>query len=427
MGNFNALNNKLFHALEHLVPTLAQLLGYRVTLSKSTKEMPEQRFMLSEHGHLLFKISIHPGSVPVGVIEVDAAARTDDFATRTVARFVSTVRHFFGKCYTARQVVELLLKDEQFFWDNLVLSINTANENFSVHKVLLTMREALHFRYEGEQPSFGIHMTWNLNRLRANDSIRLLDIQGAPRLDALLQTWKGAHVLSNGESAMLIITAGGRASHMAIPRAADLGTQMAGWELVPQEYRWLSILGSGRDVSITNSGVGEQLLLTSKFALKWSRRSWTRLTHNRVSSLTSSYLPAGIASLFLQILGELSFARTGALIVVSDEKQAATLLQQATRGINGRFNEPIAFELTAGTKALFKKLCSLDGATVLNRTGKLVDAGLILSHTQDTHSPEEGSRTAAARAASHYGLAIKVSADGPVTVYRNGQKMALVS
>ncbi len=78
------------------------------------------------------------------------------------------------------------------------------------------------------------------------------------------------------------------------------------------------------------------------------------------------------------------------------------------------------------TVKLFKDLCSVDGALLLRGDGSVIDAGLILNLPPDA-SPEEGARTAAAKAASKYGLAVKVSADGPVTVYKEGQKLAFLT
>ena len=73
-------------------------------------------------------------------------------------------------------------------------------------------------------------------------------------------------------------------------------------------------------------------------------------------------------------------------------------------------------DLDAQTLARFGEL---DGATILDRDGRLLAYGAILSSSDSEH---EGARTAAAKSLSHHALAVlKVSEDGDITVFRQGQ------
>lgn len=64
------------------------------------------------------------------------------------------------------------------------------------------------------------------------------------------------------------------------------------------------------------------------------------------------------------------------------------------------------------------RLAALDGATVLDRDGGLVAYGAIVSSADSEH---EGARTAAARTLSTSALvALKVSVDGDITIFRDG-------
>ncbi|MNC90124.1 hypothetical protein D3C83_61810 [compost metagenome] len=65
-------------------------------------------------------------------------------------------------------------------------------------------------------------------------------------------------------------------------------------------------------------------------------------------------------------------------------------------------------------------LASLDGATVTDRSGRLLAAGAILRHTSEyPHSGGviEGARTKAAMAAGEFGPVLKVSEDGVITFF----------
>ncbi len=69
-------------------------------------------------------------------------------------------------------------------------------------------------------------------------------------------------------------------------------------------------------------------------------------------------------------------------------------------------------------------LAAVDGALIVDRTGKLITFGTILRVPGRRAAKEdEGARTTAARFASKFGLAIAVSADGPVSVYYRGKEL----
>jgi hypothetical protein len=80
---------------------------------------------------------------------------------------------------------------------------------------------------------------------------------------------------------------------------------------------------------------------------------------------------------------------------------------------------------TALDPSVFAGLASLDGATVVDRTGHLLAAGAILRHpeTEDLQPVGiiEGARTTAAIAASRFGPVLKVSEDGVITFFDRGR------
>ncbi|MFA5159234.1 MAG: hypothetical protein WC484_01875 [Candidatus Omnitrophota bacterium] len=68
-------------------------------------------------------------------------------------------------------------------------------------------------------------------------------------------------------------------------------------------------------------------------------------------------------------------------------------------------------------------LAAIDGATLFNETGKLIAYGAVLPMRP---SGSEGSRSTAARQLSEQGFVIKVSADGPITLYEGGHEIVEV-
>ena len=71
--------------------------------------------------------------------------------------------------------------------------------------------------------------------------------------------------------------------------------------------------------------------------------------------------------------------------------------------------------------SVFMSLAALDGATVTDKSGRLLAAGAILRHPPseqlDAGGGVEGARTTAAMAASQFGPVLKVSEDGIITFY----------
>jgi DNA integrity scanning protein DisA with diadenylate cyclase activity len=64
------------------------------------------------------------------------------------------------------------------------------------------------------------------------------------------------------------------------------------------------------------------------------------------------------------------------------------------------------------------RLATLDGATVLDREGRLLAYGAIVTSADSQH---EGARTAAARTLSETAqVVLKVSVDGDITIFRDG-------
>ncbi len=146
----------------------------------------------------------------------------------------------------------------------------------------------------------------------------------------------------------------------------------------------------------------------------------------------------GLAARIFQTALDLSDAREGALFLVArDPDSIAELVAPADRLDLPAQPAPQASEpaisrrdllrLVEGRSAtdldpsVFAALASLDGATVVDRAGRLLAAGAILRHSPalDVSRSEtvEGARTTAAIAASRLGPVLKVSEDGDITFF----------
>ncbi len=145
-----------------------------------------------------------------------------------------------------------------------------------------------------------------------------------------------------------------------------------------------------------------------------------------------------LATRLFQTALDLADDRQGALFVVAREPDVAVaqLVAPADRLNVGGDSRPAAdapsrrdlLRLLEGRAAtdldpsVLAALASLDGATVVDRTGRLLAAGAILRHLALDHAEQgviEGARTTAAMAASRFGPVLKVSEDGIISFYDN--------
>jgi hypothetical protein len=139
--------------------------------------------------------------------------------------------------------------------------------------------------------------------------------------------------------------------------------------------------------------------------------------------------PALAERLFLTAL-DLADAREGALFVVARDPAAASAallapadrLDETSGDLPAARQEMLSLLRTRSIMdidpAVLEALASIDGATMVDGTGRLLAAGAILRHpTMPGGQAVEGARTTAAMAACRFGPVLKVSEDGVVTFY----------
>lgn len=78
-------------------------------------------------------------------------------------------------------------------------------------------------------------------------------------------------------------------------------------------------------------------------------------------------------------------------------------------------NEPVNFYNMDRYKRL--ELLNMDGATIIDKEGNIIAMAAIIKNVKP--SDDGGSRTASVKELSNYGVGIKISTDGGITVYKN--------
>ena len=142
-----------------------------------------------------------------------------------------------------------------------------------------------------------------------------------------------------------------------------------------------------------------------------------------------------MASIYRAAL-DVSFRRSGGMFVVlrnsarlSQVVRAADQIGHPKRGaLSKQFDAALpARRIQDLPRTLILELAALDGAIVLSNQGALRAYGAVLEPKRRGRiDAEEGSRTKAAIGASNYGLAVKISSDGDITVYARGKEFIRV-
>lgn len=138
------------------------------------------------------------------------------------------------------------------------------------------------------------------------------------------------------------------------------------------------------------------------------------------------------AKILYNNIKQLSNKNIGALIVIlqQSKKQKKTLykeilskeklnLNEFTKVIQTNIGKPI--NIYSCDSYLFELIASIDGAILLDKGFNILSFGEMINNSIKTPDvAEAGSRTLAAAKASVFGLSIKVSEDGDISIFENG-------
>ncbi|HKZ85591.1 MAG TPA: hypothetical protein VJ793_18290 [Anaerolineae bacterium] len=178
---------------------------------------------------------------------------------------------------------------------------------------------------------------------------------------------------------------------------------------------------------------------TLRFTYRYGQWQYWNHTHlvnllrdrARAQRVPRSILGRVVGAIYRAAL-DVSFRRTGGLFVILHNRQSLRHVVRVGDAIgdakrsetDAEFDEVVReHSIQSLPRAVVVELASLDGAIVLDNTGRVLAYGAVLQPKNAGHlRGTEGSRTKAAIGASNYGLALKISADGDITVYYKGEE-----
>ena len=417
------LGRCLRETYRYLLPRLGNILGYPVTLRTFQPNVsPNKASVWQEDGSLFVRLPAARGEASHTYLCLSPAAANDEYCRQISAAFVRLCESIARAAKRSWDIKAQLIREEQFLWDEAILSIiYSGNQKYNALDLLGTAREASIFRYEGAPVRLGIFATWNWYQLRPRleelgCSIRQFD--GAFDLRERLRSDKASHLMADGVSSFYVVTSGGAAvAWVSIP-ASRPPPRKPEWEIIPKSYHPLQGLLIGRDIVFSVNERGEIFLFGKSLALKWNHAGWHRLAGPALSDLLKSFIPEDVAQRIIDVAVIQSEQRQGALFVVTNDPKQ--LLKGAKRGVAGQFQGSSLFSVSEIDVRTLSRLSQIDGAVVIDAKGQVLNAGVILELPEETAEAGQGARTAAAIAASKFGVSLKVSHDGPISIFVNG-------
>lgn len=297
-----------------------------------------------------------------------------------------------------------------------------------VTAILSELERVTTITIEGEAPSLGVVML-------ANPS----ETAGVHRFPQDYQQQR-APLLFDGRTAVLVIDADGRAVH-EVQRARLERTLNTEELAAANSYleRFDSLDGSAV-VAVSNAlnGVGFYarhdrsilVCIAGPPLVVKQRGHWRSIPSGVLASGIAELIGAPeVANLVIETALLLSLEGHGAILAVADSAASldtADLVpakDRLDRVDPGAAETPIhdvidVGDLDAGT---LRRFAAIDGACILDRSCRLLTYGAVVSSYD---SAGEGARTAAARYLSeHLEIVVKVSEDGPITVYQHGSEI----
>lgn len=169
----------------------------------------------------------------------------------------------------------------------------------------------------------------------------------------------------------------------------------------------------------------------------WNHSHLVKLLRDRAKAQRVPKTVLGrVVGAIYRVALDVSFRRSGGLFVILHNKDTLhdIVRQGDAIGDTDRHSTDTSFDRVIAKRAIQSlprsvavELASLDGAVVLRNSGQVVAYGAVLQPKKSGRlHGSEGSRTKAAIGASNYGLAVKVSSDGDISVYYDGKEFIRV-
>jgi len=195
------------------------------------------------------------------------------------------------------------------------------------------------------------------------------------------------------------------------------------------------LLQNGTCLFITTSNGDIYFALPNDAIFYKTQGRWHYINYKNLENALGEITNKTINKSLLRLILDISFERNGALIFIPEnEKNILEIIPDYKEEIkiNGDLRNTIK-NLNINDKSdrtIIKTSSKVDGALVINSEGNVLDVSCMIgqptkSRLKDLNIEKlerfSGARSTAAWNSSLYGISIKISEDGPITIFKSGK------
>lgn len=366
------------------------------------------------------------------VLPRQATSRTLDPREQDICKCIIEV---LGEFWSATQEgpTEHVVEAFSRAFDQTVVSKHINNlHSFSPAGLFASLRKLSERSYEARSIPLGV-----LVDLKLQPAMQRMSLE-----DSLAD--KKYQVLTDGYDTTYIVDAGGTISGILDLERSSLVDTRGSHRFYPEWSRQMALSCTGSRIGFSLTRQGDILYFDSgTLRITYRAGRWQYWNHSHVVDIllhttrAQHVLPRSRRRILYQIYRralDLSFRRTGGLYVLLRNRRSLHKIVRKGDAIGDPTRRELDVVLDKSLKNksilgiaphVLVDLASVDGAVVLANSGLLLAYGAVLDPKRKgariRHG--QGSRTKAAIAASHYGLATKVSSDGDIAFYSKGKEL----
>lgn len=440
--------SKSLDPLRHLVHGTARELARNagslfVGASAHVIEQAEARKAFGEHGdgtdfaartdaHQLFMFILNGNGKPVRSVRLDSAG---GWTERDVLIARVLIRVFNGDLGAAPRHGrhgDVWSSLQQTRMARIIARLTTFNTNLFMRS-LRVIEGARELTYEGTAFATRLLLTKTLKNVAAPAGRRFVHLGRPLPLGSAMLGEKWVRALTMDGSVALVVLAQRQLVAGVVVLSEDVLSTSASLHSGFGDLEGLVVDGVALIVATQHGDIWVRLSNRMTFLRRRSR--WQYLDLAPIETMIARHCEPLVAVAILRMALDASSDRRGALFaVVTDPGHVSELVPD--HGQNGRSNRTLR-DMLAGLDilepahaALLRSAASVDGAMVFTSQGKVADGAcmvvgppperiqaLNLKHLKSY----PGARSTAARNCSVYGVAIKVSHDGPISIFEGGR------
>ncbi len=294
------------------------------------------------------------------------------------------------------------------------------------------------YTYEGRRVSLCVLMSGNVANAQKQLGSKYVAFHGSMDFQRVIHGEKWVRSVIEGKRAMLLGN-GKSGVIVGIAVVPFPGEFVEKQEYAPH-YSFVGLQGlmGTRDLLLAATGDSDiVIMLGNESCFQRMQGKWHYRNFGHLERIISNYvvnMPTVVRRELIRSVLDLSYEKKGAIFLIANSKRKVgsvvtdynernkvnILLRSALRGLS----------LTEWDhRSIILSAAGTDGATLLTKTGKIIDLAcmietpsteLLSTHGFDKPKKFSGARTTAAWNASFHGLSIKVSTDGPIELYKDG-------